>query len=282
MLTPLGQVWIGTVGSKSVGANSISMNGPPTLEDGGGINTSPGPFMSGGGYLNVNDPFNPYGTGTVTVGPITAADTSTSATKPQANGASGAQATQDGTTTDAPPANNLCGCLSSTAIASGATSPSSASILNTGGGVLAPGVPLGPWGPALPILGDLASWIASVAPVVGGLGLLLWPSTIAPDNDTQSVYHYTTATNAALIQAGGFILGNPVYTTPQRYADGSTAQSALALSQTPDGYFKIPAANAVPFVGMGTVAPYNSQPGGGFELMTGHPIPTAGAIWVPF
>jgi hypothetical protein len=56
----------------------------------------------------------------------------------------------------------------------------------------------------------------------------------------------------------------------------------ISWREQPDGYFKIPAANAVPFVGMGTVAPYNSQPGGGFELMTGHPIPTAGAIWVPF
>jgi len=101
----------------------------------------------------------------------------------------------------------------------------------------------------------------------------------------EQLFHYTTQAGFEGISASGSI--NPsadgnVYLTPVLYLDGESAQSFLALSRTPIGYFVIPKADAILFGLPGKVAPANGQPGNGIEIKAPHPVPIRNSTFVRF
>lgn len=110
-----------------------------------------------------------------------------------------------------------------------------------------------------------AGWVAGDALAEGGAV-----------EEEGALYHYTTADRAEQILSDGQI--NPssngyTYLTPDRYAEGSTAESRLALSTQPDGYIRVPAPAGAPEPTV--VPPGNGQPGGGLE------VPIRGPITLP-
>jgi hypothetical protein len=113
----------------------------------------------------------------------------------------------------------------------------------------------------------------SVVPKVLGMVTALTLSGDTPRNEV--LYHYTTDKGAEGIQESGKIrqsIDGYTYLTPQYFTNGNTAQSNLALSQTPTGYFTIPKTDALPASQPGPVQPYNGQPGGGIEIKAPHPV----------
>ena len=58
------------------------------------------------------------------------------------------------------------------------------------------------------------------------------------------------------------------------------AQSQLALSQKPIGYFTVPI-GGYKFIGPSVVTPANGQLGGGLEVRFPSPLTIGGATWHP-
>lgn len=100
-----------------------------------------------------------------------------------------------------------------------------------------------------------------------------------------TVRHYTTSEAAESIIKGGEITpgssGN-IWVTPDRYVNGATAQSRLALSRTPDGYFEIPLCRVSCPSPPSTVQPWGRFPGGGIEITTTSPIDITGLSFKTF
>ena len=100
-----------------------------------------------------------------------------------------------------------------------------------------------------------------------------------------TVRHYTTSEAAESIIKGGEITpgssGN-IWVTPDRYVDGATAQSRLALSRTPDGYFEIPVCRVSCPSPPSRVEPWDGYPGGGIEITTTSPIDVTGLTFKTF
>jgi hypothetical protein len=123
----------------------------------------------------------------------------------------------------------------------------------------------------------------TVAPRVLGVVSAL---TLSGDTQRNNVlFHYTTDRGAEGIQKVGVIRqsadGN-TYLTPQYFTNRASAQSNLALSQTPRGYFTIPKRDALPVSQPGPVQPYNGQPGGGIEVKTPHPVKVTNPTFTKF
>jgi RHS repeat-associated protein len=115
--------------------------------------------------------------------------------------------------------------------------------------------------------------------------------TTLDDNQSQAyVFHFTSQKNADGIILSGQI--NPsasqgvAWVTPTPYPNADLAQAQLALQNTPQGFFAIPAQNLQTPLSWSTVQPNAFGPGGGVEGTTPLPIPLNGpggpAIWVPF
>lgn len=100
-----------------------------------------------------------------------------------------------------------------------------------------------------------------------------------------TVRHYMTSEAAESIIKGGEITpgssGN-IWVTPDRYVNGATAQSRLALSRTPDGYFEIPLCRVSCPSPPSTVQPWGGSPGGGIEITTTSPIDITGLSFKTF
>lgn len=110
-------------------------------------------------------------------------------------------------------------------------------------------------------------------------------SFVAPGS-TSTVRHYTTTEAAEAIAKGGEILPGPssgrIWVTPDEYVDAATAQSRLALPNTPDGYFEFPLCRVDCPSPPSIVEPWNGHPGGGFEITTTSPIDVSDIPFVPF
>jgi hypothetical protein len=110
------------------------------------------------------------------------------------------------------------------------------------------------------------------------------PSLVATEDAGDTLLHYTTADRAEQIIGDGEI--NPsadgnTYLTPDRYADGSTAQSRLAMGTEPEGYIEVPRPAGAPEPT--GVDPFNGQPGGGLEVRVPGPVSVPpGSVFHPF
>jgi hypothetical protein len=106
---------------------------------------------------------------------------------------------------------------------------------------------------------------------------------VAPE-DGSTLLHYTTADRAEQIIGDGEI--NPsadgnTYLTPDRYTEGSTAQSRLSMGTKPEGYIEVPRPAGAP--GPSVVDPFNGQPGGGLEVPVPGPVAVPpGSVFTPF
>jgi hypothetical protein len=108
----------------------------------------------------------------------------------------------------------------------------------------------------------------------------------AEDAGAQTLRHYTTQSAADAISKTGSIEPSLptglTWVTPDLYATAGEAQSGLALSDTPEGYFEFPASRVVDPSPMSTVASANGFPGGGSEITTANPIDIEGIPFTAF
>jgi RHS repeat-associated protein len=112
------------------------------------------------------------------------------------------------------------------------------------------------------------------------------PRTAPGGGGGQTVRHYTTPEAAEQIAKSGQIRpgleSGKIWVTPDKYADGATAQARLALDKTPGGYFEIPVCRIQCPSAPSTVRPTTKQPGGGIEITTTSPIDTTDLPFIPF
>lgn len=106
-------------------------------------------------------------------------------------------------------------------------------------------------------------------------------------DNQEFVYHYTSLANAKSILEDGAIKvpdgeDGQVYFTPDQYSSGADAQSGLALSNEPDGYFQIPLSRIVEPSDLTEVAPANGFGGGGLEGTSKSDIDIDGLEFTPF
>lgn len=91
------------------------------------------------------------------------------------------------------------------------------------------------------------------------------------------------ATNGHVgIESDGYIKPSAdgyVYLTPSVYNSGAVAQSQLALTYEPTGYFRIPANDVAPTLPPRSVEPNFGQPGGGIEVRAPNPVSVERATW---
>jgi RHS repeat-associated protein len=131
---------------------------------------------------------------------------------------------------------------------------------------------------------ELETEVAVIARLLGGAGLLLFPTQIGQDRSF--VFHYTTNTARDAIIASGMIIPSTTsgvaWVSPTAYDTSAAAQSDLSLRNSPDGFFIIPMDNLKVSIPLqwGPVLPMYGQPGGGIEGTTPSPIPIQGATWV--
>lgn len=106
----------------------------------------------------------------------------------------------------------------------------------------------------------------------------------AAEDEGSALLHYTTADRAEQILDDGQI--NPsadgkTYLTPDRYTEGSTAQSRLSMGTKPEGYIEVPRPTGAPEPTV--VDPFNGQPGGGLEVPIVGPVAVPpGSLFTPF
>jgi len=103
--------------------------------------------------------------------------------------------------------------------------------------------------------------------------------------------HYTTNKAAESIQSKETIkLGQSgkIWLTPDQYNSGVDALNRLALTYTPNGFFRIPISRIARMSNAATVDPipagegYDARPGGGTEITTIDPIDVSGVPFEPF
>jgi RHS repeat-associated protein len=132
----------------------------------------------------------------------------------------------------------------------------------------------------------LETGISMLSRALGGVGMLLIPSTIGKEPANFGVFHYTNnAARDAIIATGAILPGQTsglAWVTPTAYDTALAAQQDLSLNNPPDGYFIIPSYNLNTPLTWSPVAPMFGQPGGGIEGTTPSPIPVTSAIWVSF
>jgi hypothetical protein len=129
------------------------------------------------------------------------------------------------------------------------------------------------------ILSALGTGLSRALGVLGSVFLLSGDTPQRPP-----LNHYTTNAGRAGIMASGVIRPSSnglVYLTPDVYGSGTAAQSSLALSQVPVGYFSIPGQNIPATSAPSPVTPDNNQLGGGTEVTTPGPVSIEGATWHP-
>jgi len=106
------------------------------------------------------------------------------------------------------------------------------------------------------------------------------------ETETSTVFHYTSIKAAESISGDGELIvpggSGRVYVSPTQYASAAEAQEALALPETPDGYYQIPLSR-VPGLGKFTeVNPDFGFGGGGLEATTPDDIDVGGIPFIPF
>jgi hypothetical protein len=107
------------------------------------------------------------------------------------------------------------------------------------------------------------------------------------ESEITSVFHYTSLKSAEGIANSGELIvpsestGN-VYVTPSLYQTAAEAQSALAMQNTPDGYYQIPLSRIPGISAFRTVDPAGGWPGGGIEATTPDSVDVGGIEFDPF
>ncbi len=129
----------------------------------------------------------------------------------------------------------------------------------------------------------------SAAAVTGGPVRVRPSSAVrgaAEDAGASVLRHYTTADAAKAITESGRIepgaASGKIWLTPDEYASGADARSALALNKTPEGCFEIPLCRVSGLSPPGRVAPAYGEAGGGVEVTTSNAIDVTGLIFRPF